>query len=85
MKTGRTTGIRSARQSVDSASLTKLAFDRYRDPETGRQRTNYTRLKINGVLAYDNIPETNYRVNGRTPLEWLADRYRFTTDTGRAA
>ena len=44
----------------------KLAFDRYRDPETGRQRTNYTRLKINGVLAYDNIPETNYRVNGRT-------------------
>ena len=59
---------------------TKLAFDRYRDPETGRQRTNYTRLKINGVLAYDNIPETNYRVNGRTPLEWLADRYRFTTD-----
>ena len=58
----------------------KLAFDRYRDPKTGRQRTNYARLKINGVLAYDNIPETNYRVNGRTPLEWLADRYRFTTD-----
>ena len=58
----------------------KLAFDKYRDPETGRQRTNYARLKINGVLAYDNIPETDYRVNGRTPLEWLADRYRFTTD-----
>ena len=58
----------------------KLAFDRYRDPETGRQKTDYARLKINGVLAYDNIPETNYRVNGRTPLEWLADRYRFTTD-----
>ena len=58
----------------------KLAFDKYRDPETGRQRTNYTRLKINGILVYDNIPETNYRVNGRTPLEWLADRYRFTTD-----
>ena len=59
----------------------KLAFDRYRDPKTGRQRTNYTRLKINGILAYDNIPEINYRVNGRTPLEWLADRYRFTTDS----
>ena len=58
----------------------KLAFDRYRDTETGRQRTNYTRLKINDILAYDNIPETNYRVNGRIPLEWLADRYRFTTD-----
>ena len=59
---------------------TKLAFDRYRDPKTGRQRTNYARLKINGILAYDNIPETDYRVNGRTPLEWLADRYRFTTN-----
>ena len=58
----------------------KMAFDRYRDPKTGRQRTDYTRLKINGVLAYDNILETNYRVNGRTPLEWLADRYKFTTD-----
>ena len=58
----------------------KLAFDKYRDPETGRQKTDYTRLKINGILAYDNIPETNYRVNGRTPLEWLADRYRFTTN-----
>ena len=58
----------------------KLAFDRYRDTETGRQKTNYTRLKINGILAYDNIPETDYRVNGRTPLEWLADRYRLTTD-----
>ena len=58
----------------------KLAFEKYRDPKTGRQRTNYARLKINGVLAYDNIPETDYRVNGRTPLEWLADRYRFTTD-----
>ena len=58
----------------------KLAFEKYRDPETGRQRTNYARLKINGVLAYDNIPETNYRVNGRTSLEWLADRYKFTTD-----
>ena len=58
----------------------KLAFDKYRDPETGRQKTDYTRLKINSILAYDNIPETDYRVNGRTPLEWLADRYRFTTD-----
>ena len=58
----------------------KMAFDRYGDPKTGRQKTDYTRLKINGILAYDNIPEIDYRVNGRTPLEWLADRYRFTTN-----
>ena len=58
----------------------KMAFDRYKDPNTSRKKTDYAKLKINGVLVYDNIPETNYRVNGRTPLEWLADRYRFTTD-----
>ena len=58
----------------------KMAFAKYRDPKTGRQKTDYSRLKINGILAYDNIPETNYRVNGRTPLEWLADRYLFTTN-----
>ena len=58
----------------------KMAFDKYKDPNTGRKKTDYTKLKINGILAYDNIPETDYRVNGRTPLEWLADRYRFTTD-----
>ena len=58
----------------------KMAFAKYRDTETGRQKTDYSRLKINGILAYDNVPETNYRVNGRTPLEWLADRYKFTTD-----
>ena len=59
---------------------TKLTFGRYRDPNTGRQKTDYARLKINGILAYDSIPETDYRVNGRTPLEWLTDRYRFTTN-----
>ena len=58
----------------------KMAFAKYRDPKTGRQKTDYARLKINDILAYDNIPETDYRVNGRTPLEWLVDRYRFKQD-----
>ena len=58
----------------------KMAFDKYKNPDTGKKKTDYTKLKINGILAYDNIPETSYRVNGRTPLEWLVDRYRFTTD-----
>ncbi len=61
-------------------SPTKLAFAKSKDPETTRQVTDYTRLKINGVLAYDNIPETYYRVGGRTPLEWLVSKYRITTD-----
>ena len=36
--------------------------------------------KINGIEVFDNIPEINYAVNGRTPLEWIIDRYRLTTD-----
>ena len=64
----------------DFGKPAKMAFAKLKDPDTGRQATDYTRLKINGILAYDNIPETDYRVNGRTPLEWLADRYKFTTN-----
>ena len=60
---------------------TKMAFEKYKEPKTCGQRTDCTRLKINGILAYDNIPEIDYRVNGRTPLEWLVDRYKPTTDT----
>ena len=30
--------------------------------------------------SHDNIPETNYRVNGSTPVEWLVDRYKLAPD-----
>jgi predicted helicase len=46
----------------------------------GRKIPNHTELWINGVLAFDNIPEINYQVNGRTPLEWVVDRYKTTVD-----
>lgn len=59
---------------------TKLAFAKSKDPDTGKLVTDYTKLKVNSVLTYDNIPKTNYRVSGRNPLEWLAYRYRITID-----
>ncbi len=34
-----------------------------------KQVIDHTKLKINGIEVFDNIPETNYKVNGRTPLE----------------
>ena len=37
-------------------------------------------LKLDGVAIYDNIPEPNYKVNGRTPVQWFVDRYKFTTN-----
>lgn len=32
------------------------------------------------TVVFDNIPDTKYRVNGRTPIEWLVDRYNPSVD-----
>ena len=58
----------------------KMAFARKKNSTTGRQVNDPTKLKINGIEVFDNIPETNYRINGRTPLEWAIDRYKISTD-----
>ena len=39
-----------------------------------------TVIRADGAVIFDNVPETSYRVNGRTPVEWMVDRYRVTTD-----
>ena len=43
-----------------------------------------TTLKINDHVCLTGIPEEAHRyvVNGRTPLEWLIDRYQITRDSG---
>ena len=56
----------------------KMAFARIK--RDGKLIQDKTTLKINGIEVFDNIPETNYKVNGRTPLEWAIDRYKKTTD-----
>ena len=56
----------------------KMAFARVK--KNGKLIQDKTTLKINGVEVFDNIPQTNYKVNGRTPLEWAIDRYKKTTD-----
>ena len=56
----------------------KMAFDKIR--KDGKLIQDKSVLKINGITVFDNIPETNYRVNGRTPLEWAIDRYKIHTD-----
>ena len=43
-------------------------------------RADKTKLRINGVLVFEDIPQPKYRVNGRTPLEWIVDRYNRTVD-----
>ncbi len=39
-----------------------------------------TSLKINGIVAFENMPDIKYTVNGRTPLEWMVDRYEHKVD-----
>ena len=60
----------------------KLAFGK---KSAGKDdgRTNipdHSVIKSDGTVLFENIPEIKYKVNGRTPLQWIVDRYRFTTD-----
>lgn len=57
---------------------TKMAFARKKKDD--KQITDTATLKINGITIFDNIPDIQYRINGRTPLEWAIDRYKVTTD-----
>ena len=64
----------------------KAEFGKYEKMDYARTKKNSkmvqdkTTLRINGTVAFDNIPKTNYKVNGRTPLEWAIDRYKVHKD-----
>ena len=58
--------------------LEKISFPRMKTDL--REIDDTTRLKINGVIAFKNIPKISYTVNGKTPLGWMIDRYKFKTD-----
>ncbi|MBV7363535.1 DEAD/DEAH box helicase family protein [Actinomycetaceae bacterium TAE3-ERU4] len=49
---------------------------------TWLKRTERTSLKYNEYLTLHGIPEAaqDYQVNGRSPLDWVVDRYRVTVD-----
>ena len=36
-------------------------------------------IYVDGIKAYDNLPDMRYTVNSRTPIQWFADRYAFKT------
>ncbi len=55
---------------LNPAEFTRLSFGRKRSKE------NHTIIRVNGAVLFDKIPETTYRVDGRTPLEWIKDRYK---------
>lgn len=60
--------------------FSKLSFAIRGDDATGKNIKDKTMIRVDGAVLFDNVPETTYKVNGRTPLEWVVDRYRVTTD-----
>lgn len=60
----------------------KMKWHKRKDPETGKRVNDYTALVYNENLTFSDIPEAanEYKVNGRSPLEWLVDRYQVKTD-----
>jgi len=58
----------------------KLAFGKTKNTDTGKKESDRTKILIDGNLTFENIPEIKYKVNGRTPLEWIVDRYSITQD-----
>ena len=36
-------------------------------------------IYVDDIKVYDNLPDVRYAVNGRTPVQWFADRYAFKT------
>ena len=67
---------------MDPGRVEKLAWGKKKDPETGKRVNDYTRLIYNRDVTVSNIPESanDYKVNGRSPLEWMVDRYQVKTD-----
>ena len=64
------------------SQFSKLSFGRKTSGENdGRLHIpDHTTIRADGIILFENIPETTYCVNGRTPLEWIVDRYKVTTD-----
>lgn len=60
----------------------KMRWGEKIDRETGKRVDDKTTLIYNENLTFKEIPEIvqRYIVNGKTPLEWMIDRYRVKVD-----
>lgn len=61
--------------------FSKLSFGISKTKSTGKTVKDKTIVRVDGAVLFTNVPVTNYMVNGRTPLEWVIDRYKVTTDS----
>ena len=60
----------------------KMRWGKKRNTESGKMEADKSTLIYNGNLTFKGIPEDAHRyvINGRTPLEWMIDRYQVKTD-----
>lgn len=68
--------------AANPGRVQKMKWGKRKDPATGKRVDDHTVLIYNENLTFKDIPETanNYKVNGRSPLEWMIDRYQVKTD-----
>ena len=66
----------------DPGPVEKLKWGKRRNPETGKLEKDHTTLIYNKRVSIRGIPEgaQDYVVNGRSPLDWMVDRYQVKTD-----
>lgn len=66
----------------DYTTFTKLTtYDIYvNNPQNKLKKHIVYGIKIDGRVMYDNIPIVKYKVNGRSPVEWVIDRYKRSYD-----
>ena len=60
--------------------FSKLAFGTHIDNNSGKKVRDMAVIRIDGVVLFENVPITTYRINGRTPLEWVVDKYKIMVD-----
>ena len=60
----------------------RIGTRKMRFPKLGRKEKDHTRLEYNEYVTLVGIPEQaqHYTISGRSPLEWIIDRYHVKTD-----
>ena len=74
--------VKEVGSSLLPGPVQKIKWGKRKDPETGKRVDDHTVLIYNENLVIKDIPEAaqRYTVNGRSPLEWVIDRYQVKTD-----
>ena len=67
---------------ADSWERYRIGERKMRFPKLGRRDKDFTRLGYNDYVTLTGIPgeAQGYSISGRSPLEWIIDRYHVKTD-----